>query len=161
MKNGTFSSIPIMLCLLLFSPDGTMLATFSNERTGQNSLVRLWDPRAGKELNKIKVDPWSESLRFSSSGKILGVASSRSIQVLEMPSGKMLRRLEVGPAHRTWATAAFFPNGDKAIAWGEDNLAHVYDLSSGKELHAFGQADEREGPFVLSHDSWTFGASHR
>ncbi len=137
-----------------FSPDGTILATSSADRPGKNSLVWLWDSRTGKELHKFNVDDRPESLRFSSGGKTLAVSSHvSSIQILEMPSGNVLRR--VGPAPGTAATAAFFPDGNRAVAWGNDNRAHVYDLATGKELYAFGSGYERYGPFELSADTWT------
>jgi WD40 repeat protein len=60
-KPGDFESI-------VFSPDGTILATRNKES------IRLWDVATGRELHAFS-DPWFTSLAFSPDGKTLSTGS--------------------------------------------------------------------------------------
>jgi hypothetical protein len=78
-------------------------------------------------------------------GKTLAAAGSGQVQLIEMATGKELRRIE-----SLWLFT-FSPDGKTLLATNPDGLVHLWDVSTGRALHTFGP-QEQTWPFVLSPD---------
>jgi RNA polymerase sigma factor (sigma-70 family) len=134
--------------LLVFSPDGKVLASIGNPRQGK---VQLWDTATGQALRSLDDQPVPiHSLRFSPDGKILATAASggKTIRLSDVSTGKVLRQLA---CDSEIAVLAFSPDGKTLAAGGmrmEEQLLtrsaiYLWNLNTGRELrrlpgHLFG-----------------------
>jgi RNA polymerase sigma factor (sigma-70 family) len=136
-----------------FSPDGSLLATTSgDEQRSGDGLVHFWNPRTGRELLAIKGERWPLGpLQFSPDGKILAISDHNQVRLLEVPTGKQLGRFEGADSF------AFSPDGKRLVVRGKDGLVHLWNVSTGSALYAFGEADDLSAftPFTLSPDGKT------
>ena len=83
----------------MFTPDGSRLVTIHGDNT-----VRVWDPEAGKEVTRMKLDPRRTAepggLAGSPDGRWVAVRGDREVQVWEVASGRWaytVRGLEGSP----------------------------------------------------------------
>ena len=131
------------LNLLVFSPDGRMLA--SSHDPGS---ISLWDVSTGKRLQAITNVPtiWKASSVFSPDGKMIAWKKSLDIVLWDVNSGKEVRTLtgyrEKNPLRRDrfgryiWSEDApfvffaFNPDG-KTIATAGFHSVHLWDVNTG------------------------------
>jgi RNA polymerase sigma factor (sigma-70 family) len=112
------------------SPDGRWLLTSS--RDGKTALV-LRDLTAGKEVWR---KPWSSGLMardaaaFTPDGKTVVVRVGSVLRRWEVATGK---ELVIAPVLSTTAVA---PGGETLASMADDNVVHLWDVASGKLLHA-------------------------
>jgi WD40 repeat protein len=115
--------------LTTFSPDGTLLATASYDRT-----ARLWDVRDRSRPKQIAVitehKNWLSSAVFSPDGKILATtgqdATIRLWDVTNPSSPKAIKTIETGngPTY----LLEFSPDGTLLAAANEDRSARLWDV---------------------------------
>jgi len=105
-----------------FSPDGQLLFTGSNDKTG-----KLWD-RSGRELATF-AGHWSEisHVAFSPKGDQVLTSSYDFTASLWDLSGK---ELTMFGGHQGWVYQAIFsPDGSKVLTASRDSTAKLWDLS--------------------------------
>ena len=85
---------PTFFDSLVFSPDGRLLVTTTNE--GQNDVVQVWDVQSGKEVHRF--EHRASLLRFAAGGKKLLIAERRG----EINRVFHLRDLKTGKREKTW-----------------------------------------------------------
>jgi WD40 repeat protein len=114
----------------LWSPDGMTLAT-----AGEDSAIRLRDPRTGKERTVFREaeQGWAGvfDLAFSPDGLWLASAvSDRTVRVRELPTGTLRHRLT---GHTDIVRSVAFSPRDQLLASASKNEMIVWDLRTGGE----------------------------
>ena len=106
------------------SPDGSLVATFSNRRPGQ---MALFDAETGVRTDVYELDTFPslvDGIQFSPNGRLLAVASEgRDTVVFNVVNGTELLRLPGGFA----VTPTFSPDGDWLYT-GHGDSVKVWDL---------------------------------
>ena len=111
-----------------FSPDGTKLATASDDKT-----ARLWDAATGKPLgDPMKHYEEVNAVAFSPDGTKLATTSGATARLWDAATGEPLE----GPMiHGTLVTTvAFSPDGMKLAAASIDGTAQLWDAAAGIRL---------------------------
>jgi WD40 repeat protein len=128
-----------------FSADGRWLAVGPRRL----SAGGVWDVHTGKEI--LVLEKSQGPPVFSPNGKHLAVGSSNGkVDILQVPTGKLLRTLSSAPGRCAWP-AAFSPDGAKLVTICVDPIVYdkrmyteearfrvkTWDLKSGKQLLDF------------------------
>jgi WD40 repeat protein len=115
------------LSLLVFSPDGSLLAGVSGTE------VRLWDVAGGKKLRKYEGHEGPISgLAFTPDGKQLATASiDQTIRLWELDSEEEICTLRT---KIPLLTVALSPQGKRLAAGGTDGRLRLWDLKTHKPV---------------------------
>ncbi len=74
----------------VFNPDGTLLATGSQDKT-----AKVWEMPSGRLLATLKHESYVEAVAFNPDGTLLATGSlDKTAKVWEMPSGRLLATLK-------------------------------------------------------------------
>jgi RNA polymerase sigma factor (sigma-70 family) len=126
---------------LAFSPDGKTLVT-----TGQDDVLRFWDPHTGKELRQISLgnrtymgNRAAATLSFAPDGKTLAVGTN-AIWLLDVESGKDVRTIG---SHRGGIYATATSDGQTAYTAGDEGIVVIWDLATGRERGRLAGYDQR------------------
>jgi WD40 repeat protein len=113
-----------------FSPDGTILATTSDDQT-----VRLWDPVTGKQLRTLTGHTRPVyGVAFSPDGTILATAGDDTVRLWDPVTGTQLRTL-TGHTRPVY-DVAFSPDGTILATASSDNTIRLWDPVTGTQLRA-------------------------
>jgi WD40 repeat protein len=135
------------------SPDGTLLAIVSQDRSAGTPGVALWETGSGRLRSRWKLDQQQQlrALAFAPDGKTLAVASSSQrgagpseIHLWEVLTGKERSSIK-GPTMDAWSLA-FSPDGKLLAAGGIRGSVGLYD-AKGREAGQF--VTGMKGPFPL------------
>ncbi len=120
--------------VVLFSPDGRIVAATSNDDT-----FTLWDASSGKVIRTIEAGDWARDLAFSPDGKIIaaGLNWSGRIALWDVATGK---EISIQNTHGSEVfTVAFAPDGRTVASGGTNGLVKLWDLASGQEIRSLGE----------------------
>jgi WD40 repeat protein len=113
-----------------FSPDGTRLATASDDGT-----AKIWDASSGQELFTLSTEATRghHGLALSPDGTRLATASGvGTAKVWDVATGKVLLSLH---GHTDWVSSVIFsPDGTRLATASEDGTVKVWDATTGQEL---------------------------
>jgi WD40 repeat protein len=125
-----------------FSPDGKTLSALSK---GEEQKFELWDVATRKKIRQFEVEQLGPlegdsfiAMEFSPDGKILAVARHAATCLLDVSTGKLIRKLKLNGQQ---VFMAFSPDG-KTLATGgwyfthsiEDRDVHLWETATGKEI---------------------------
>jgi WD40 repeat protein len=114
----------------VFSPDGSRLATASEDRT-----VKLWDVATGEVVRTLRGHGDTVfAVAFSPDGSTLASASGdETVRLWDARTGE-LRRTFRGHGDRVLCVA-FSPDGRHVASGGEDEKILVWDAKTGQVIH--------------------------
>lgn len=139
---------------LSFSPDGTLLATCTENRfvdaKDNTDVTQLWETKTGR-----LVSTWSHNApTFAWAGlsadgkKAMATLDDNTLRVWDVASGSSLFVQSGGASH--FHRAAYTPEGARIVADGEDGAIRVWSVQDGVLVHTFSQS---EGSLRLFHFS--------
>ena len=140
---------------LAFSPDSSTLASGTLD-----SSVKIWNLIDGQELDHL-TDIALQSLAFSPDGKILAIGTDYKIILWDVASKQLIKTLVFdlrgGEGLSGIQGILFSPDGHMIAAANGDNIAMVWEISSGKKLSTINGRytiiRENKGALAFSPDS--------
>ncbi len=115
-----------------FSADGKFLVSADG---GSNApQVRVWEAATGRPLRSLALTQGAEQFGLAADSRTLAVvdrAAPSYVQVLDLATGKELRRLDVGGPGRWWMTLG--PDG-KTLATAGEKEVRLWGVATGKEI---------------------------
>lgn len=111
---------------VIFSPDGTRVATASN------NAARIWDVTSGLEIARLEHENRARMVAFDPTGTYLVTASEDgTARAWDPMSGEELKRLSHDD---TVISARFSPDGRRIVTASWDRTACIWDPKSGRQL---------------------------
>lgn len=112
---------------IAFGRNGRTLASGSFDKT-----IKVWDVGSGRELHEFLTSDWVTSVAFSLDGSILGAATGHTVQLWDLPNGRVLRTLRGHTA--LVESVAFSPNRTTLASGGGDSNIKLWDVDVGREV---------------------------
>lgn len=131
---------PGIIRALVFSPDGSILASGSGDR-----VVRLWDPRVGSIVSSLPGHRRSiRALAFNPQGTLL-VSSSQdqTMMVWDVKNGVLNRTIDVSDGIWGIHAIAFSPDGRDLVTAGDNASLKLWDTGAWKVARTL-QSDEND-----------------
>jgi WD40 repeat protein len=108
-----------------FSPDGSMLATKSYDKT-----IRLWDPFTGMHIYTISdINDFSSGVAFSPDGSMLALADYDAVKIWNPLSGQLIKKLL---GHSTGAQSVAFSHDGSMLASGGFDAIKIWNPLTGQ-----------------------------
>jgi WD40 repeat protein/DNA-binding SARP family transcriptional activator len=114
----------VLIYRVIWAPDGKRLLTSGIE----DGTARVWDTETGEQLSQLPEMVISAGSDWSNDGDIIAVGGNDGlIHIWDVAKGQEIRRL---PGTRPRINnVAFSSSGEELLAVGDENIAHIYDLS--------------------------------
>jgi WD40 repeat protein len=132
---------------MLFSPDGKLLATASNDQK-----IRLWDVATGKELHQMK--ELTFSLAFSRDGRSLASAA-QTVRLWDVATGQLQATLS-GNGAGAVNSLVFTPDGTQLVAGAQDEII-LWDVGTRKLVRKWPSSNNYR--LAVSRDGSTLASS--
>ncbi len=121
---------------ITFAPDERTLYTLGYNFGEDNSVLRSWDMRTGKQKSETRFDVgWG--VKFSPNGQIVVAINDDDIHIFESSTGK--ERWHLTPPFKLQSWNISF-DGKLLAAFGQQALI-LWDLRTGKEMRRFAVKD--------------------
>ncbi|HWY87874.1 MAG TPA: WD40 repeat domain-containing protein, partial [Gemmataceae bacterium] len=115
--------------------------------SGNNSdVLTLSDPKSGKEISRLRIPGGygASFLTFSPDSRNIAVMGyAPFLQIVAIPSGKLVSKLQVPQPNNSRLTGFAFSGDGMIIVAGTDNFGqnknfvHAWEVATGKPLHNF------------------------
>jgi RNA polymerase sigma factor (sigma-70 family) len=148
---------------LAYAPDGTALVL----RMGGESAVRLWDVANDKEIRECSGhQPYSFAVAYAPDGKTVASGGTDwAVRLWDVASGKEIRTLALPRPGGSIsvgvgiAVLAYAPDGKiVAAANPNDNKVWLWDVQTGKQIHALQHPGNWVASLVFAPDSKTLAS---
>ena len=119
---------------ITFSPDGTYLATASNDKT-----AKVVEVATGEVITSIQHRDSIDNINFSPDGTYLATASKdKKAKVVEVATGKVITTIQHGDSVYN---VTFSPNGTYLATSSKDKKAKVVEVATGKVITTIQHGD--------------------
>jgi RNA polymerase sigma factor (sigma-70 family) len=123
---------------LRMSGDGQSLVTSAADRSYRNSALQVWDVTSGKERRRFPVNEMggAQPLAVTPDGQTAALAAAGgTVVAIDLTTGQERQRLK-GQAEFL-SGAAFAPDSRTLTVWGNDDIIHRWDVTTGREVGTF------------------------
>jgi WD40 repeat protein len=146
----TSTNVGVGFTNLAFSPDGTRLAT-GTENLASEEVATIWDLATGERVLDFVMPTRVWGLAFSPDGeKLVLAATGGSLKMWSAVTGEDLFSFSGHTA--TVGDIAFSPDGSQLASVSSDVTAKLWDASNGKELMTLGGHTNRVSGVAFSPD---------
>jgi WD40 repeat protein len=146
-QTAVFRGHDFFVASVVFSPDGRILASGSDDRT-----IRLWDTQTGASLAILRGHKRGiTQVAFSPDGKYLASGSrDRSIRLWEVDTGKEFTKFK---GHEGAVTSVLFTKDNRYLISGSnDRTIRIWDLETREEFNVFRGHEDGVTCLSLSND---------
>ncbi len=119
-----------------------------------NGTLHFWDRTTGKELQQLPEIYSGKSFQLSSDGKILATAARDAVHLLDVKTGKELRRFA-----GDWPHIGISPDGQTLALQRSRDKIRLWNTATGDEMCVL--ADEDSPPGYIGASSYVFSPDGR